>query len=114
LIEVSVSALQLAVEMEFARAYVDSFAQPLEKLNRRIETAEEAMAKMMDYIRREAPTNVYDGINRIYEKSAKEADIRKRYLKLMLAYLLALLYLSVRLKTLTEEAEEYLKTHNKA
>jgi hypothetical protein len=32
----------------------------------------------------------------------------------MLAYLLALLYLSVRLKTLTEEAEEYLKAHNKA
>jgi hypothetical protein len=112
--EVSVSALQLAVEMEFARAYVDSFAEPLEKLNHRIEMVEEAMAKMMDYIRREAPANVYDGINRIYEKSEKEADIRKRYIKLMLAYLLALLYLSVRLKTLIEEAEEYLKTHNKA
>jgi hypothetical protein len=75
---------------------------------------EEAMAKMMDYILREFPTNVYDGINKIYEKSAKEADIRKRYLKLMLAYLLALLYLSIRLKTLTEEAEKYLKTHKKA
>jgi hypothetical protein len=93
---------------------VDSFAEPLEKLNHRIETVEEAMAKMMDYIRREAPANVYDGINRIYEKSEKEADIRRRYIKLMLAYLLALLYLSVRLKTLIEEAEEYLKTHNKA
>jgi hypothetical protein len=75
---------------------------------------EEAMAKMMDYILREFPTNVYDGINKIYEKSAKEADIRKRYIKLMLPYLLALLYLFVRLKTLSEEAEEYLKTHNKA
>jgi hypothetical protein len=32
----------------------------------------------------------------------------------MLAYLLALLYLSIRLKTLTEEAEKYLKTHKKA
>jgi ribosome biogenesis protein Nip4 len=112
--EVSSSALRLAFEMLFAKAYVDSFAEPLEKLNRRIETVEEAMAKMIDYIHREFPTNVYDGINRIYEKSAKEADIRKRYIKLSLAYLLALLYLSVRLKTLTEEAEEYLKTHNKA
>jgi Mg2+ and Co2+ transporter CorA len=34
--------------MLFAKAYVDSFAEPLEKLNRRIETVEEAMAKMMD------------------------------------------------------------------
>jgi hypothetical protein len=32
----------------------------------------------------------------------------------MLAYLLALLHLSVRLKTLSEEAEEYLKTCKKA
>jgi hypothetical protein len=112
--EVSVSALRLAVEIEFARAYVDSFAQSSDELTRRIGIVEEAMPKMMDYIRREAPTNVYGGINRIYEKSVKEDDIRKRYIKLMLAYLLALLYLIVRLKTLSEEAEEYLKTHNKA
>jgi hypothetical protein len=64
---------------------------------------------MTDYIRREGPKEVYDGINRIYEKSAKEDDIRKRYVKLMLAYLLALLYLFVRLKTLSEEAEGTVK-----
>jgi hypothetical protein len=111
---VRVSALMTAFEMESVRAYVDSFAQSSEELTRRIGIVEEAMAKMMDYIRREAPANVYDGINRIYEKSAKEDDIRKRYIKLMLAYLLALLYLFVRLKTLSEEAEEYLKTCKKA
>jgi hypothetical protein len=55
---------------------VDSFAQSSEELTRRIGIVEEVMPKMMDYIRRELPTNVYDGINRIYEKSAKEADIR--------------------------------------
>jgi hypothetical protein len=75
---------------------------------------EEAMAKMMDYILREFPTNVYDGINKIYEKSAKEADIRKRYLKLMLAYLLTLLYASIRILSLTEEVKKYLKTRKKA
>jgi hypothetical protein len=75
---------------------------------------EEAMAKMMDYILREFPTNVYDGINKIYEKSAKEADIRKRYLKLMLAYLLTLLYASIRILSLTEEVKKYLKTRKNA
>jgi hypothetical protein len=112
--EVSVSALRLAVEMEFARAYVDSFAQSSEELTRQIGIVEEAMPKMMDYIRREGPRKVYDGVNRIYEKSEKEDDIRKRYIKLMLAYLLALLYLFVRLKTLSEEAEDYLKMCKKA
>jgi hypothetical protein len=103
-----------AFEMESVRAYVDAFAQPSDVLHRRIAIIEEAMPKMIDYIGREGPRKVYDGINGIYEKSAKEDDIRKRYIKLMLAYLLALLYLFVRLKTLSEEAEEYLKKHKKA
>jgi len=105
----SVSASVTAFEMEFARAYVDAFAQPSEVLHRRIAIIKEAMPKMTDYIRREGPKEVYDGINRIYEKSAKEDDIRKRYVKLMLAYLLALLHLFVRLKTLSEEAEGTVK-----
>jgi hypothetical protein len=50
--------------MEFARAYVDSFAQSSDELTRRIGIVEEAMPKMMDYIRREVSTNVYDGINK--------------------------------------------------
>jgi hypothetical protein len=112
--KVGVPDLFFAFEVLCAKAFVDSHVKPLEELNRRIEKVEEVMPKTMDFIRKDAPPTIYDGINGIYEKSAKEADIRKRYLKLELSYLLTLLYLSVRLKTLTEGAEEYLKTHKKA
>ena len=50
---------------------MDAFAPPSEVLHRRIAIIEEAMPKMMDYIRREGPRKVYDCINRIYEKSGK-------------------------------------------
>jgi hypothetical protein len=112
--EVSVPELLFAFEMLYARAFVNSYVKPLEELNRRIEKVEEVMPKTMDFIRKDASPTIYDGINRIYEKSAKEADIRKRYLKLELSYLLTLLYLSIRLNTYVEEAEKYLKTHKKA
>jgi hypothetical protein len=72
MIKIGISALVTAFEMKFARASVDSFAQPSDVLHRRIAIIEEAMPEMMDYIRREGPRKVYDGINRIYEKSAKE------------------------------------------
>jgi hypothetical protein len=111
---VSVPELLFAFEMLYARAFVNSYVKPLEELNRRIEKVEEVMPKTMDFIRKDASPTIYDGINRIYEKSAKEADIRKRYLKLELSYLLTLLYLSIRLNTYVEEAEKYLKTHKKA
>jgi hypothetical protein len=45
---------------------------------------------------------VYDGINRIYEKPAKEDDIRERYIKLVLACLPAMPYLSVKIIVLSE------------
>lgn len=44
----SVSALVTAFEIEFARAYVDSFTQSSEELTRRIGMVEETMPKMMD------------------------------------------------------------------
>jgi hypothetical protein len=112
--EVSVPELLFAFEMLYARAFVDSHVKPLEELNRRIAMIEKVMPKTVDFIRKDASPTIYDGINRIYEKSVKEADIRKRYFKLELAYLLALLYLAVRLKTYVEEAEKYLKTYKKA
>ena len=101
-------------EMLYARSFVDSHDKPLEELNRRIEKVEEVMSKTMDFIRKDALPTLYDGINGIYEKSTKEADIRKRYLRLELAYLMTLLYVSMRILSLTEEAKKYLKTHKKA
>jgi|FaiFalDrversion2_1042247.scaffolds.fasta_scaffold41555_1 hypothetical protein len=68
----------------------------------------------MDHVRREAPEEVYGSISRLYEKSAKEADIHVRYVKLMLAYLETLLYLSVKTEVLLEKAAEYLKEYKKA
>jgi hypothetical protein len=111
--EVSVSELLFGFEMLYARSFVDSHDKPLEELNRRIEKVEEVMSKTMDFIRKDALPTLYDGINGIYEKSTKEADIRKRYLMLELSYLLTLLYLSIRLNTYVEEAEKYLKTYKK-
>jgi hypothetical protein len=112
--KVGVSQLLFAFDMLHAEAFVDSYAKPVEELNRRIEKLEEVMSKTMDFIRKDAPLSIYDKINGLYEESAKEADIRKRYYKLELTYLLTLLYASIRILSLTEEAEEYLKTHKKA
>jgi hypothetical protein len=111
--EVSVPELLFAFEALCAKAFVDSHVKPLEELNRRIEKVEEVMPKTMDFIRKNAPPTIYDGINGLYERSANEADIRKRYYKLELAYLLTLLYASIRILSLTEEAKKYLKTHKK-
>jgi hypothetical protein len=111
---VGVPQLLCAFNRLHTEVFVYSYAKPVEELNRRIEKLEEVMPKTMDFIRKDAPPTIYDEINGLYEESAKEADIRKRYFKLELAYLLTLLYLSIRLLTLTEEAEKYLKTHKKA
>jgi hypothetical protein len=110
---VGVPQLLFAFDMLHAEAIVDSYAKPVEELNRRIEKLEEVMPKTMDFIREDAPPTIYDGINGLYEQSANEADIRKRYYKLELAYLLTLLYASIRILSLTEEAKKYLKTHKK-
>jgi Mg2+ and Co2+ transporter CorA len=89
-----VSALVTAFEMRSARAYVDAFTQLTEEITRRIEEMEQSMQKMMDYMREKARREVYHCINRLNEKSLNEADIRKRYVKLMTAYLGTLLYLT--------------------
>jgi hypothetical protein len=111
---VGVPQLLCAFDRLHAEAIVDSHAKSVEELNRRIEKLEEVMSKTMDFIRKDAPPTIYDGINGLYERSANEADIRKRYYKLELAYLLTLLYASIRILSLTEEAKKYLKTHKKA
>jgi hypothetical protein len=100
--------------MAFARAIVDASTQPSQALYRRIGDIEKYIQNAMDYMCGEAPEKVYGSINRLSGKSVNEADIRKRYVKLMLAYLMALVYLSVELKILSEEAAEYLKKHKKA
>jgi hypothetical protein len=110
---VGVPQLLFAFDRLHAEAIVDSHAKPVEELNRRIEKLEEVMPRTMDFIRKDAPPTIYDGINGLYERSANEADIRKRYYKLELAYLLTLLYTSIRILSLTEEAKKYLKTHKK-
>jgi uncharacterized membrane protein len=61
----SVSALVTAFEIGSARAYVDTFTQPTEKLTRRIEEMEQSMQKMMDYMREKAQKEVYHYINRL-------------------------------------------------
>jgi hypothetical protein len=43
----------------------------------------------------ETPEEVYGSISRLYETYANEADVRGRYVKLMLTYFGTLLYLSV-------------------
>jgi hypothetical protein len=112
--ETEIIQLLAAFLIEFATAKVDARTLPPEVLYRRIGKIKECMPEMIDYLRREAPRGVYDGINGLYEEFANEADIRKRYLKLMQAYLLALMYLLMNTATLLEKAEEYLKTQNKA
>jgi hypothetical protein len=111
---VGVPQLLCAFDLLHAEAIVDSHAKPVEELNRRIEKLEEVMSKTMDFIHKDAPLSIYDKINGLYEESAKEADIRKRYYKLELAYLLTLLYASIRILSLTEEVKKYLKTRKKA
>jgi hypothetical protein len=111
--KVGVSQLLFAFDMLHAEAFVDSYAKPVEELNRRIEKLEEVMSKTMDFIRKDAPPTIYDKINGLYEESANEADIRKRYYKLELTYLLTLLYASIRILSLTEEVKKYLKTRKK-
>ena len=111
---VGVPQLLCAFDLLHAEAIVDSHAKPVEELNRRIEKLEEVMPKTMDFIHKDAPPSIYDKINGLYEESAKEADIRKRYYKLELAYLLTLLYASIRILSLTEEVKKYLKTRKNA
>jgi hypothetical protein len=95
--------------IEFAQANLDAHAQLYQVLQHRIMEIQRYMPEMMDYMRIEAPEDVYDNINGLYEKSANEADIRKRYVKLVLAYLGILLYLSLKAEVLLEKAAEYLK-----
>jgi hypothetical protein len=100
--------------IEFARTKVDARTEPLEELHNRIEKMKERLPKMIDYLPREAPRDVYDGINRFYEEFGNEADIRKSYLRLRQAYLFALMYLLINGLPLLEKAEEYLRTHKKS
>jgi hypothetical protein len=60
--ETEIIRLLAAFIIEFATAKVDARTLPPEVLYRRIGKIKECMPEMIDYLRREAPRGVYDGI----------------------------------------------------
>jgi hypothetical protein len=99
--KVSISALVTAIEMEFT-GLCGRICTSVGGSSSPHSAHRGSYAYITDYIFREGSRRVYDGINRIYEKPAKEDDIRERYIKLVLACLPAMPYLSVKIIVLSE------------
>jgi hypothetical protein len=109
--ETEIARLLAAFFIAFAETEVDARTEPPEELHKRIEKMKERLPKMIHYLRREAPGDVNDEVNRFYEELGKEADIRKSYVRLGQVYLFTLMYLLINGLPLLEKAEEYLRTY---
>jgi hypothetical protein len=95
--------------IEFAQADLDAHIQPSEVLYRHIEEIQKYMPEMVDYLRRVSREGLQQYKQTLRGIRKRGLDIRKRYVRLTLAYLMTLLYLSVKAEVLSEKAKELLK-----